>query len=214
MHNYIFLCNQLAGGTTTFIDFIIPQKGESLIKAYESWRERADKKVCCDYGLHCAVTWWDKKLVGDEMERLCSSLGVPSFKMFMAFKDLFMVNDAELYEIFEKCKEIGALAQVHAENGEVIVKNAEKLLQSGVTGPEGHEWSRPEEVESEATNRACMISHQTKCPLYVVHVMSVSAAEEVSRARSKWGEYFIFGETLAAGLGCDGSSEFEYFCYF
>lgn len=78
------------------------------------------------------------------MEKLCSSIGVTSFKMFMAYKGLFMLNDGELYETFEKCRDIGALAQVHAENGEVIAKNAAKLLMSGVTGPEGHELSRPE----------------------------------------------------------------------
>lgn len=83
------------------------------------------------------------------MEKLCSSLGVASFKMFMAFKGLFMLNDIELYEIFEKCREIGALAQVHAENGDVIEKNAEKLLKNGVTGPEGHQLSRPEGLRSE-----------------------------------------------------------------
>jgi dihydropyrimidinase len=183
-----------------------------LIKAYETWRERADKKVCCDFGLHAAVTWWDQKLVGDEMEKLCNSYGVTSFKMFMAYKGLFMLNDSELYETFEKCRDIGALAQVHAENGDIIAKNAAKLIASGVTGPEGHEMSRPESVEAEATNRACVIAHQTNCPLYVVHVMSVSAAEEVSRARQKWGENFIFGETLAAALGTDGN-EYHHKCW-
>lgn len=79
-----------------------------------------------------------------------------------------------------------------------------KLLDGGVKGPEGHELSRTEDVEAEAVNRACMIAHQTKCPLYVVHVMSKAAAEEISRARKSWGENFIFGEALAAGLGTDG----------
>lgn len=79
-------------------------------------------------------------------------------------------------------------------------------------GPQGHELSRTEDVEAEATNRACMIAHQTNCPLYVVHVMSISAAEEVSRARQNWGKNFIFGETLAAALGTDGN-EYEKNCW-
>lgn len=118
-----------------------------------------------------------------------------------------MVNDFELYEVFERCRDLGALAQVHAENGDVIAKNVVKLLEQGIRGPEGHELSRTEDVEAEATNRACMIAHQTNCPLYVVHVMSISAAEEVARARERWGKNFIFGETLAAALGADGAEK-------
>lgn len=128
-----------------------------------------------------------------------------SFKCFMAYKGLFQVTDSELYEIFETCKELGAVAQVHAENGDVIAKNVQKLLAAGVTGPEGHELSRTEEVEAEAVNRACVIAHQTKCPLYVVHVMSKSAGIELARARRRYNGVGIYGETLAAALGTDGT---------
>ncbi|EDS34416.1 dihydropyrimidinase [Culex quinquefasciatus] len=143
----------VAGGTTTIMDFVIPKKGESLLEAYDEWRCRADTKVVCDYGLHVAITWWSKS-VRDEMRILCQERGVNSFKCFMAYKGLFQVTDSELYEIFETCKELGAVAQVHAENGDVIAKNVQKLLAAGVTGPEGHELSRTEEVEAEAVNRA------------------------------------------------------------
>lgn len=115
-----------------------------------------------------------------------------------------MLDDSDLFETFEHCRDLGAIAQVHAENGDIIAKNTEILLNSGITGPEGHQLSRTEDVEAEATNRACVIAHQTNCPLYVVHVMSISAAEEVARNREKWGKNFIFGETLAAALGTDG----------
>ncbi|XP_062555402.1 dihydropyrimidinase isoform X3 [Armigeres subalbatus] len=194
----------VAGGTTTVIDFVIPKKGESLLEAYDTWRERADSKVVCDYGLHVAITWWSKS-VRDEMKILCQERGVNSFKCFMAYKGLFQVTDSELYEIFETCKELGAVAQVHAENGDVIAKNVQKLLAAGVTGPEGHELSRTEEVEAEAVNRACVIAHQTKCPLYVVHVMSKSAGIELARARRRYNGVGIYGETLAAALGTDGT---------
>jgi dihydropyrimidinase len=194
----------VAGGTTTIIDFVIPKKGQSLLEAYDKWRSKADPKAVCDFGFHCAITWWSPT-VSDEMGILCREKGISSFKMFMAYKGLFMLDDAELYETFERCRDLGAFAQVHAENGDIIAKNTVKLLENGVTGPEGHQLSRTEDVEAEATNRACVIANQTKCPLYVVHVMSISAAEEVMRARQRWGKRFIFGETLAAALGTDGN---------
>uniref|UniRef100_A0A182W2U8 dihydropyrimidinase n=1 Tax=Anopheles minimus TaxID=112268 RepID=A0A182W2U8_9DIPT len=194
----------VAGGTTTILDFVLPKKGESLLEAYDAWRVRADPKVVCDYGLHVGITWWSKS-VRDEMKILCQERGVNSFKCFMAYKGLYQLNDSELYEVFETCKELGAVAMVHAENGDIIAKNVTKLLSEGVTGPEGHELSRTEEVEAEATNRACVIAHQAHCPLYVVHVMSKSAGIEVARARRRYNGTGIFGETLAAALGTDGT---------
>lgn len=119
------------------VDFVIPQKGQSLLEAYDEWRAKADGKVCCDYGFHVAITWWSKS-VSDEMGILCKERGVNSFKVFMAYKGLFMLNDSELYEVFERCKELGAIAQVHAENGDIIAKNVKKLLDQGITGPEGN----------------------------------------------------------------------------
>lgn len=200
----------IAGGTTMVIDFAIALPGRSLLEIYDKYRSMAGPKVCCDYGLHIGVTWWSKT-VSKEMELLCAQHGVNSFKFFMAYKNMFMVDDGELYEAFARCKELGAVAMVHAENGHVIEKNAHKLKQAGVTGPEGHEMSRPEEVEAEAVNRAAMIASQTGSPLYVVHVMSESAAKVIEERRNA-GQTTLFGEALAAGLGTvapEGNCSFE-----
>ncbi|XP_076237810.1 collapsin Response Mediator Protein isoform X1 [Calliopsis andreniformis] len=193
----------VAGGTTMIIDFVIPRKDESLLEAYDRYRETADQKVCCDYALHIAVTSWNPK-VKEEMETLVKTLGINSFKMFMAYRDTYMLRDPELIESFKACKELGAIAMVHAENGDIIAWNTKRLLEAGVTGPEGHEMSRPEEVEAEAVNRACVIASQVNCPLYVVHVMSRSAGEAVVAARKRG--ICVFGETLAAAVGTDGTN--------
>ncbi|NXI61087.1 DPYS Dihydropyrimidinase, partial [Anseranas semipalmata] len=172
----------VAGGTTMIIDFAVPQKGSSLIEAFDTWKSWADPKVCCDYSLHVAVTWWSNK-VKEEMKSLAQNKGVNSFKMFMAYKDVYMLSDEELYAAFSYCKELGTVAQVHAENGELIAQNAKKMLAMGITGPEGHMLSRPEEVEAEATQRAITIANAVNCPLFVVHIMSKSAARVVTNAR-------------------------------
>mmetsp|Transcript_26313 Transcript_26313/g.36632 ORF Transcript_26313/g.36632 Transcript_26313/m.36632 type:complete len:498 (+) Transcript_26313:655-2148(+) len=192
----------VAGGTTFLIDFVIPKKGESLLEAYHKWKGWADPKVNCDYSFHVAVTWWSDS-VAEEMQVLTEKHGVNSFKMFMAYKGVMMLPDNELYYSFKQIKKLGALAQVHAENGDMIAEEQQELLRKGVTGPEGHALSREEEVEGEATHRAAMIAHRANCPLYVVHVMSKAAADAVTRARAAGWD--VYGEPIAAGLGTDGS---------
>eukprot|EP00111_Clytia_hemisphaerica_P008823 TCONS_00025788-protein len=193
----------LAGGTTMILDFVIPQKGKSLVEAYNTWRGWADPKVCCDYSFHVAVTWWSEQ-VSAEMKDLTSNHGINSFKVFMAYKDVMMLRDDEMFECFKACRQYGAMAQVHAENGDLIKAQAEKMIELGITGPEGHEMCRPEQVEGEATQRAIVIADQANCPLYVVHVMSKTAAKNVADSRRKG--YVCFGEPIAAGLGVDGKN--------
>ncbi|KAL6059835.1 dihydropyrimidinase [Balamuthia mandrillaris] len=196
----------VAGGTTMIIDFVIPQKNQPLLEAYDQWRAWADPKVNCDYSFHVAVTWWSEK-VAEEMEVLTREKGVNSFKMFMAYKDVFMLDDEDLYHAFGRCKELGALAQVHAENGHLVAEGQKKMLKMGITGPEGHMLSRPEDVEAEATNRAIMIADRVNTPVYIVHVMSKGAAEAVVRARREG--KIVYGEPIAAGLGTDGTNCFH-----
>ncbi|XP_014247199.1 dihydropyrimidinase-like isoform X2 [Cimex lectularius] len=122
----------IAGGTTMIFDFALPSKGESLLDAYEKVRNNADGKACCDYSLHVGVTWWSDKVM-EEMEALCNNNGVNSFKMFMTYKDLFMLNDSELYNAFAKCKELGAVPMVHAENGHIIAEVQCPVYLDGLT---------------------------------------------------------------------------------
>jgi len=111
----------LAGGTTSFIDFAIPNKGESLSKTYDTWRGWADNKVNCDYGLHAAIVDWNEQTPG-EMKRLVEN-GVTSFKFFMAYNNVLRLNDVAMYKAFECARDLGALCMVHAENGDIIEAN-------------------------------------------------------------------------------------------
>ncbi|KAI3418729.1 Dihydropyrimidinase 2 [Globodera pallida] len=192
----------LAGGTTMIIDFAIPNKQQTPLEAYHLWRNWADPKVCCDYGLSMAITSWNER-VKEEMEALVRpDYGINSFKFFLAYEGVFMVNDKEFYQGLKQCARLKALARVHAENGSIIAEKQKELLTSGLTGPEGHTQSRPEELEAEATNRACTIAEQANCPLYVVHVMTKGAAKAIEKYRRRG--LVVFGEPIAAGLAADG----------
>ncbi|XP_051748160.1 dihydropyrimidinase-related protein 5b [Ctenopharyngodon idella] len=172
----------LLGGTTMVIAHVLPERDASLLEAFEKCRAHADAKTCCDYALHVGVTWWGPK-VRREMEVLVSEKGVNSFQMFMAYKDLMMLKDSELYQVLHSCKEIGAVARVHAENGELVLEGAKEALDLGISGPEGMEISRPEELEAEATHRAITIGNRAHCPVYLVNVSSISAADVIAAAR-------------------------------
>jgi dihydropyrimidinase len=193
----------LSGGTTMVVDFCLPSPNQSLLEALTMWDNKT-AKASCDYSFHMAITWWGKK-VFDEMPEVVKR-GITSFKHFMAYKGSLMVNDDEMYASFQRCAELGALPLVHAENGDVVAALSQKLLSEGNNGPEGHAYSRPPEVEGEATNRAIMIADMAGVPLYVVHTSCEQSHEAIRRARQKGMR--VFGEPLIQHLVLD---ETEYF---
>ncbi|KAI3844248.1 hypothetical protein MKX03_032319 [Papaver bracteatum] len=190
----------LAGGTTMHIDFVIPVNG-SLTAGYESYTQKA-KKSCMDYGFHMAVTKWDE-VVARDMEIMVKDKGINSFKFFLAYKGSLMINDELLLEAFKKCKSLGALAMVHAENGDAVAEGQKRVIELGITGPEGHPLSRPPVLEGEATARAIRLAGFINTPLYIVHVMSIDAMEEIAKAQ-KLGQKVI-GEPVTSGLVLDDS---------
>lgn len=133
------------------------------------------------------------------MKILCSEFGVNTFAVLMGDDD-YELNDTALYEILERCKEIGALLSVHAENVDIIAKNVEKLIARGQTGPEAHDLSRNAEVEAEAVNRVCVIANQCEAPVYITKVSSKLAADQISLAKRRGAK--VYGEILAASIGC------------
>jgi len=191
----------LAGGTTMVVDFCLPAPGESLLKAYQAWRHKGEK-AAADYGLHMAITQWSP-MVHDEMETVVKTYGINTFKHFMAYKGALMVNDDEMYNSFKRCAELGALPLVHAENGDVVARMQADLLARGVTGPEGHSYSRPPEVEGEAANRAIMIADMAGVPLYIVHVSCEQTHDAIRRAKQAGQR--VYGEPLVQFLTLDDS---------
>jgi len=193
----------LAGGTTCLVDFIIPKKGEELVDAYETWAQRGVGKACCDYSFHCGITYWDDEKTPRGMKALVQDKGISSFKVFLAYKGSLMVSDQECINVLETAKELGAVTMAHCENGELVSRGVDKVEKAGVLGPEGHYLSRPDVVEAEATHRMIAMAQFVNTPLYVVHVMSALAADEVARGRRSGA--VVFGETLASTLGVDGT---------
>jgi len=194
----------LSGGTTMVVDFCLPSPNQSLLEALTMWDNKTSK-ASCDYSFHMAITWWGKQ-VFDEMPDVVKR-GITSFKHFMAYKGSLMVNDDEMLASFQRCAEIGALPLVHAENGDVVAALSEKLLAQGNDGPEGHAYSRPPEVEGEATNRAIMIADMAGVPLYVVHTSCEQSHEAIRRARQKGMR--VYGEPLIQHLVLDESEYFN-----
>jgi dihydropyrimidinase len=195
----------LSGGTTMVVDFALPAPGQGLIDSLKMWDNKAGR-ANCDYSYHMAVTWWGEQ-VFDEMKPVIEDRGINTFKHFMAYKGALMVNDDEMFASFNRLAELGGIALVHAENGDVVAELTAKLLAEGNTGPEAHAYSRPAQVEGEATNRAIMIADMAGVPLYVVHVSSEDAHEAIRRARALGKR--VWGEPLIQHLTLDESEYFH-----
>ncbi len=190
----------LSGGTTMVVDFCLPDPGQSLMDALKRWDNKTSL-ASCDYSFHMAITWWSEQ-VFDEMADVVKR-GINSFKHFMAYKGALMVNDDEMFASFSRCAALGAIPFVHAENGDVVAALQEKLMAAGNTGPEAHAFSRPAEVEGEATNRAIMIADMAGVPVYIVHTSSEEAHEAIRRARQNG--IRAYGEPLIQHLTLDES---------
>jgi dihydropyrimidinase len=172
------------GGTTTFIDFAIQGKGESLHQALETWMARVRGKAAIDYGFHVAIGDMTDEVMNVEMAQMVEQ-GITSFKVFMAYKGTFMVDDETLFKALIKAKELGALIMVHAENGDVLNYLINKHVAEGKKEPIWHALSHPPEAEAEAAGRAIILAGLAGAPIYIVHLSASQALEKVKEARHK-----------------------------
>jgi len=171
------------GGTTTLIDFAIQYKGESLRTAFDAWRSKAERKAVIDYGFHCIVTDLpDARL--EEMDSLVRE-GVSSFKLFMAYPGVFMVEDAVIFKALSRAAGSGAMICIHAENGGAIDVIVKRALAEGKTAPKYHALTRPVTAEAEAVGRAIALAEMAGAPVYIVHLSSNDALERVREARDR-----------------------------
>jgi dihydropyrimidinase len=179
------------GGTTTIIDFVVQYAGQGVMEQYSEWHGKAAGNCAIDYGFHQILSdVQDESLLA--MDELVAE-GVTSFKLFMAYKGVFLSDDGQILRAFQKGAQNGSLMMMHAENGAVIDVLVKQALEANHTSPYYHGVSRPWQAEEEATHRAIMIADIAGAPLYVVHVSAKQAVEQIAAARDRGQN--VFGET-------------------
>ena len=171
------------GGTTTIIDFAIQGKEQSLRTAFDTWMKKAEARATIDYAFHCIITDLpDARL--EEMNDMVRE-GVTSFKLFMAYPGVLMLDDASIFKALRMSAKNGAMVCMHAENGSAIDVIVKEALAQGKTAPKYHALTRPTTAEAEAVGRAVALAEMAGAPLYIVHLSSFDALEKVREARDR-----------------------------
>jgi len=200
----------LLGGTTTYIEMCCPNRNDDALEGYQLWKSKAEGKSACDYAFHMSVT----KFVGETESQLRQIVadGTASFKIFLAYKNFFGVDDGEMFKTLELAKRLGVIVTAHCENAELVSRLQEKLVAQGKTGPEWHEPSRPESVEAEGTGRFATFLENTGATGYVVHLSCERALRAALDAKSRGVKiyvesvlpHFLLDKTYAERPGVEG----------
>jgi dihydropyrimidinase len=171
------------GGTTTLIDFAIQYKGQPLRQAFDTWMSKAASKAVCDYAFHCIVT----DVSGGQLAEMNDLVheGVTSFKLFMAYPGVFMLDDGSIFKALQMTAKNGGLVCMHAENGSAIDVIVQQALAEGKKAPKYHALTRPTTAEAEATARAIALAEMAGAPIYIVHLSCNDALEKVREARDR-----------------------------
>ena len=190
------------GGTTTIVDFAMQNKGESPKAALDRRLAAAEPQCCVDYGFHSILTDVTDAAL-NELPDMVNVEGVSSIKLYMAYPDMLMVDDADIYRTMRKIGDHGGMVNLHAENGAVIQALIEEALADGNTSPKYHQLTRPQLLEGEATHRVIRIAELAEVPVYIVHLSATEALDAVVEARDRG--IPAFAETCPHYLFLDNS---------
>src|SRR5213593_922159 len=171
------------GGTTSIVDFAIQYRGQTLHHAWETWAKKAEGRAVIDYGFHMIMTDLNDQ-TEQEMDALVRQ-GVTSFKLFMAYRGIFMLDDGSIFKALLRTARNGGTICMHAENGDVIDVLVQRALAEGRTAPKYHALTRPARAEAEATHRAIALAEIADVPVYIVHLSAAEALEMVTDARNR-----------------------------
>ena len=191
----------LVGGTTTLIEMCCPSRDEESLAAFDLWLSKAEGISACDFTFHMGVSRFDEST--EAALRTIVARGISSFKIFLAYKNFFGVNDEDLYKVLKLAKELGVVVAAHCENETLIAERQAELLAAGMTGPQYHEPSRPTRVEASGVAHLMSFAEVTGASVYVVHTSCKEAVEQAVAARARGVKVWI--ETVAPYLVFDDS---------
>jgi dihydropyrimidinase len=175
------------GGTTAVIDFALQSRGHTLTEALAIWDAKAEGKACIDYSLHMAITDLGPNFdTLAEMQQMVDR-GVSTFKLFMAYPNVLMIDDGLMFRVFQQAAKLGALCLIHAENGAAIDVVVAQTLAEGKTAPRWHALTRSAKAEAEATHRAIALADMAGATVYIVHLSNEDALRELKHAQERGG---------------------------
>ena len=192
----------LMGGTTTLIEMCCPSRNDDPREAIKLWKSKAEGISSCDYTFHMGVTRFDDG-TADALRAIVAEEGISSFKVFLAYKGAFGIEDTELYQTLSLAKELGVVVTAHCENADLVSATQKKLVAEGKTGPEWHEPSRPITVEAEGCHHLMTFAEMTGAEVYVVHTSCIPAVQAIVEAKKRGVKASI--ETVAPYLTMDSS---------
>ncbi len=173
----------LVGGTTTLIEMVCPARDDDPLEAYRLWKSKAEGLSACDYSFHMGVTSFDQD-TPTKLRQIVDD-GIPSFKVFLAYKGAFGVTDEELYQTCRLAKELGVVVTAHCENADLVAQLQAQLIAAGKVGPQYHEPSRPVRVEAEGVHHFCTFLEMTGASGYIVHTSCRDAVEAALAFRAR-----------------------------
>lgn len=191
----------LVGGTTSLIEMACPARSQDTLEGFHTWMAQAEGRSACDFTFHMGVTKFDETTEAQLREIVAA--GITSFKIFLAYKGAFGIDDTELYRTLKLAKELGVIVTAHCENETLVAERSKELLAAGLTDPGQHHESRPPIVEAEGVHHLMTFAELTGAATYIVHLSCREALAQALAARQRGVKVGV--ETLIQYLVLDKS---------